>query len=144
MIYTFMGKFRHLRGYDTHCSLNESQVPDFDIDFKKNLKNHIIDIIDLEEILEPGDKEPVGEDRIRYLANIIREEKGYEFGRVGRKRAIEDYLRGVPSTISLPFYDNKLSSFLYSLGVNNARELDIDVLDKLMYGSVAEIINGYF
>lgn len=139
-----MGKLRHLRGYETHCSLNESQVPDFDTDFKKNLKNHIIDIIDLEENLDPGEKEPVGEDRIKYLTKIIQDEKGHEFSRVGRKRTIEDYLRGVPGTISLPFYDNKLSSFLYSLGVNNARELDIDVLDKLMYGSVAEIINGYF
>jgi hypothetical protein len=139
-----MGKLRHLREYKIHCLLNESQVPVFDTDFEKNLKNHIIDIIDLEEILEPGEKEPVGEDRIRYLTKIIQEEKGHEFGRVGRKRAIEDYLRGVPGTISLPFYDNKLSSFLYSLGVDNARDLDIDVLDKLMYGSVAEIINGYF
>jgi hypothetical protein len=118
--------------------------PELDVDFWKNYKNHIIDLIDLDEYYDDESEIPEGEDKVRKLCELIEEEKGYEIKRVGLRKAIIDYLQGWPNSIQIPAYYHELANFMYVMGVNNAKFMEIDTLENFMWDSAARIIEGYF
>jgi hypothetical protein len=101
------------------------------------LKKHIIDSIDLEgyNLKNVSDSEKIGE-----FYNIFLDEQGYQVERVGVKRALEDYLRGMPSAIDLPTYWGEVINFLYAIGFDEVKEMEDEEVDKFYYKKLVEVI----
>jgi hypothetical protein len=109
-------------------------------DEMKNLKNFIIGNIDFEGYIGYEGYEDID---INYplesLFEIFRSEKSWHIKQVGVKKALEDWIKGLPSSLDLPYYTSEIKNLLYSLGFE-VREMGDDEVDKLFYNSVVEII----
>jgi hypothetical protein len=53
-------------------------------------------------------------DKIKTLYNIFRKEYGFMIDRVGEVNAFKEWLQGLPSVLTVPFYNHDI--------INNARE----------------------
>ena len=53
-------------------------------------------------------------DKIKTLYNIFKKEYGFMIGRVGEVNAFKEWLQGLPSVLTVPFYNHEI--------LNNARE----------------------
>jgi hypothetical protein len=67
-----------------------------------NAKQLIIDCIDLSGY-EKNITNPI--DKIRAVEKIFYTEQGYMINRVGKQKALENWLRGLPTEITLPYYN---------------------------------------
>lgn len=113
----------------------------YDVDVDHELEKYIIDAIDLSghDLDNVSDYEKINE-----FYNIFLSEKDWHIEQVGVKRALEDYLRGMPSSIDLPTYYNDIRNFMYAIGFNEVKDMADEELDRFYYNKLVEVIlNAY-
>jgi len=67
-----------------------------------NAKQLLIDCIDLSDF-DKNINNPI--DKIRAVEKIFYTEQGYNIKRIGKLKAIENWLRGLPTEITIPYYN---------------------------------------
>jgi hypothetical protein len=78
--------------------------------------------------------------KISQLFDIFMDEYGWAIKRYGLKKALIEWLQGLPSTIDLPYYYYDISNLLYALGFDDVKEMEDDELSDFYYDIVAKII----
>lgn len=113
----------------------------YDVDVDHELEKYIIDAIDLSGY---GLDNVSDYEKINEFYKIFLSEKDWYIEQVGVKKALEDYLRGMPSSIDLPTYYNDVRNFLYAIGFNEVKDMEDEDLDKFYYNKLVEtILNAY-
>jgi len=102
----------------------------------RNLESFMIDNIDLSGY----DGYENSRDKLQSVYDIFLSENGYNINRYGKKGAIIEWLRGLPSAISLPYNYSEVENALYSLGFDEIKDMGNDEIDSLYYNSIADII----
>lgn len=106
-----------------------------------DLESFIVDSIDLSAY----DKDNLtGDEAVKALYDIFVSERGYLIKQKGVRKTLEDYLRGMPSTIDLPIYYTDIRNFLYSIGFNEAKDMDDKEIDKLYYTTMVDALINMF
>ena len=118
-------------------SINQIFRESYSVDVDDELERYIIDAIDLSghSVGSVSDSEKINE-----FYNIFLSEKNWHIEQVGAKKALEDYLRGMPSAIDLPTYYNDVRNFMYSIGYDEVKNMEDEELDKFYYNKLAETI----
>lgn len=80
----------------------------------------ILNSIDLESY-ELEDTQGIYE-KVQLVYNIFLEEKGWEVDRVGKKKAFEDWLRGLPTVLTVPFYNSEIIENALLSGIDVSTE----------------------
>ena len=109
-----------------------------------NAKQLILNNIDSsgydEKVITPTEK-------IRFIEKIFLIEQGYLINRLGKQKAIEEWLRGLPSALTLPFYNYDILNIAKEWGTlkENATERQEDKILmnywKLMSSQLLQMIN---
>ena len=63
-------------------------------------------------------------DKFGSLYEIFKSEYGWAIKRMGEKKAIIEWLQGLPSSISLPFYYFDIINLLYAIGFDDVKNMD--------------------
>jgi hypothetical protein len=122
-------------------SINQLFRESYGVDVDDELERYIIDAIDLSghDLDNVSDYEKINE-----FYNIFLSEKDWHIEQVGVKKALEDYLRGLPSSIDLPTYYNDIRNFMYAIGFNEVKDMEDEELDRFYYNKLVEtILNAY-
>lgn len=77
----------------------------------KAVRAYVLSVIDF----EGTDKE-----KLQYFFETFRSEYGHELARLGAQKAVEEYLRGLPSTINHAFANHEIIDLLVDWGYVNA------------------------
>lgn len=77
----------------------------------KEVRAYVLSVIDF----EGTDKE-----KLQYFFETFRSEYGHELARLGAQKAVEEYLRGLPSTINHAFANHEILDLLVDWGYVNA------------------------
>jgi len=101
-----------------------------------NLKNFLEDSIDFSGYTLKNRYK----NKFTQLYEIFLSEYEYYVERYGEKRAMIEWLRGVPSSIDIPIYLNDVTNLLYALGFDDVKGMEDDDLDKFYYSIVADTI----
>ena len=90
-------------------------------EYKKNYKNYILSTIE-----EDGEGKPLKTDqeKINYIFNRFNSEYGFMIERVGKQKAISEWLSGL--AVDLPFYYNEIVDLAVKMG-----SIDPNPNDKL-------------
>ena len=90
-------------------------------EYKRNYKNYI-----LSTIVEDGEGKPIKTDdeKIKYIFNRFYSEYGFMIERVGKQKAISEWLSGL--ALDLPFYYNEIVDLAVEMG-----SIDPNPNDKL-------------
>jgi hypothetical protein len=90
-------------------------------EYKKNYKNYILSTIE-----EDGEGKPIKTDdeKIKYIFNRFYSEYGFMIERVGKQKAISEWLSGL--ALDLPFYYNEIVDLAVEMG-----SIDPNPNDKL-------------
>ena len=75
--------------------------------YKENYKNYILENLDVDYCLSR-------EGRIRYLFTRFYKEYGFEVQRLGKLKAVEEWLSG--TAIPIPFYKGEIIEFAKAMG----------------------------
>ena len=78
--------------------------------------------------------------KISQLYDVFEDEYGWAIKRMGQKKAIIEWLQGLPSTIDIPYYYDEISNLLYALGFDEVKEMEDDELSDFYYNLVADTI----
>lgn len=106
-----------------------------------DLESFIVDSIDLSAY----DKDHLtGDKAVKALYDIFVSEKRDFIQQKGIRKTLEDYLRGIPSTIDLPIYYTDVRNFLYSIGFDEAKDMDDEEIDKLYYTTMVDGLINMF
>lgn len=100
------------------------------------LKKFLEDRIDFEEYgikVNPNRK-------ISQLYDVFEDEYGWAIKRMGQKKAIIEWLQGLPSTIDIPYYYDEINNLLYALGFDDVKQMEDDELSDFYYNLVADTI----
>jgi hypothetical protein len=118
-------------------SINQLFRESYDVDVDDELEKYIIDAIDLSgyDVGNVSDFE-----KIKEFYNIFLSEKNWHVEQIGIRNALEDYLRGMPSSIDLPAYYNDVRNFMYSIGYDEVKNMEDEELDKFYYNKLVETI----
>jgi len=57
-----------------------------------------------------------------------------------QKKAIIEWLQGLPSTIDIPYYYDEISNLLYALGFDEVKEMEDDEVSEFYYDLIAKTI----
>jgi hypothetical protein len=101
-----------------------------------NLKKFIEDKIDFEGYdikVSPNRK-------ISQLFDVFMDEYGWAIKRYGLKKAMIEWLQGLPSVIDLPYYYYDISNLLYALGFDEVKDMEDNELSDFYYDLLAKII----
>ena len=63
--------------------------------------------------------------KISQLYDVFEDEYGWTIKRMGEKKAIIEWLQGLPSSLDIPFYYDEISNLLYALGFDEVKERNI-------------------
>jgi hypothetical protein len=72
-------------------------------------------------------------DKIKTLYNIFKMEYGYNIERMGERRAFCEWLQGLPSALTVPFYNHDIlnRAYLYNvISANATEEQEDEFLDS--------------
>ena len=100
------------------------------------LKKFLEDRIDFEGY--DLDKNP--RNKISQLYDVFEDEYGWAIKRMGERKAIIEWLQGLPSTIDIPYYYDEISNLLYALGFDDVKQMEDDELSDFYYKLVADTI----
>ena len=78
--------------------------------------------------------------KISQLYNVFEDEYGWAIKRMGEKKALIEWLQGLPSTIDIPFYYDEISNLLYALGFDEVKEMEDTEISDFYYDIVAQTI----
>jgi hypothetical protein len=59
---------------------------------------------------------------------------------MGERKALIEWLQGLPSTIDIPYYYDEISNLLYALGFDDVKQMEDDELSDFYYNLVADTI----
>jgi hypothetical protein len=121
---------------------------------KKIIKRILLEYIEktsfeeLESFVEEGidlsgyDEYENSSDKFGSLYNIFQSEYGWAINRMGEKKAIIEWLQGLPSVVDLPFYYFDIVNLLYAIGFNEVKDedMDEDVVADMYYDLISDII----
>ena len=74
------------------------------------------------------------------LYEVFLDEYGWAIKRYGQKKALIEWLQGLPSTIDIPYHYYDISNLLYALGFDEVKEMEDDDLSDFYYSIVAKTI----
>ena len=95
------------------------------------MKKTIVDNIDFEGY--GLDNDVYLYDKIKTLYNIFRMEYGWNIDRMGERRAFCEWLQGLPSSLTVPFYNHDILNRAYihgALQANATEEQEDEFLNK--------------
>lgn len=78
--------------------------------------------------------------KISQLYNVFEDEYGWAIKRMGEKKALIEWLQGLPSTIDIPFYYDEISNLLYALGFDEVKDMEDTEISDFYYDIVAQTI----
>lgn len=84
-------------------------------------------------------------DKIKFLKKTFLDEYGWAVGRMGLQSAVESWLRGLPSSLTLPFYNDEILEVAKqwgSLPINSTEKQEDKILNnywKLMAANVVKL-----
>lgn len=78
--------------------------------------------------------------KISQLFDIFLDEYGWAVPRYGEKKALIEWLQGLPSTIDIPYYYDEISNLMYALGFDEVKEMEDDEVADFYYDLVAKTI----
>jgi len=84
------------------------------------------------------DKNP--RNKISQLYDVFEDEYGWAIKRMGERKAIIEWLQGLPSTIDIPYYYDEISNLLYALGFDEVKEMEDDEVSEFYYDLIAKTI----
>ena len=90
-------------------------------EYKKNYKNYILSTIEEDE---EGKPLTTDQEKINYIFNRFNSEYGFMIERVGKQKAISEWLSGL--ALDLPFYYNEIVDLAVKMG-----SIDPNPSDKL-------------
>ena len=90
-------------------------------EYKKNYKNYILSTIEEDE---EGKPLTTDQEKINYIFNRFNSEYGFMIERVGKQKAISEWLSGL--AVDLPFYYNEIVDLAVKMG-----SIDPNPNDKL-------------
>lgn len=79
-------------------------------------------------------------DKFGSLYEIFESEYGWAIKRMGEKKAIIEWLQGLPSSISLPFYYFDMINLLYAIGFDDVKNMDESDVSDMYYDLISDII----
>lgn len=79
-------------------------------------------------------------DKFGSLYEIFKSEYGWAIKRIGEKKAIIEWLQGLPSSISLPFYYFDIINLLYAIGFDDVKNMDESDVSDMFYDLISDII----
>jgi hypothetical protein len=100
------------------------------------LKKFLEDRIDFEGY--NLDKNP--RNKISQLYDVFEDEYGWAIKRMGERKALIEWLQGLPSTIDIPYYYDEISNLLYALGFDEVKEMEDDEISDFYYDLIAKTI----
>lgn len=82
-------------------------------------------------------------DKIKTLYNIFKSEYGWNIDRMGERRAFCEWLQGLPSSLTVPFYNHDILNRAYIHGelIANATE---EQEDKFLNDYFMNLSNAFF
>jgi len=84
------------------------------------------------------DKNP--RNKISQLYDVFEDEYGWAIKRMGERKALIEWLQGLPSTIDIPYYYDEINNLLYALGFDEVKEMEDDEVSKFYYDLIAKTI----
>ena len=100
------------------------------------LKKFLEDRIDFDGY----DLETTYNNKFTQLYEVFLDEYGWAIKRYGQKKALIEWLQGLPSTIDIPYHYYDISNLLYALGFDDIKEMEDDELSDFYYSIVADTI----
>jgi hypothetical protein len=100
------------------------------------LKKFLEDRIDFEGY--NLDKNP--RNKISQLYDVFEDEYGWAIKRMGERKALIEWLQGLPSTIDIPYYYDEISNLLYALGFDEVKEMEDNEVSDFYYDLIAKTI----
>lgn len=79
-------------------------------------------------------------DKFGSLYEIFKDEYGWAIKRMGEKKAIIEWLQGLPSSIDLPFYYFDIINLLYAIGFDDVKNMDESDVSDMYYDLISDII----
>jgi hypothetical protein len=101
----------------------------------------IIDNIDLESYELSNDVYLY--DKIKTLYNIFKMEYGWNIERIGERRAFCEWLQGLPSALTVPFYNHDILNRAYLHNVISANATE-EQEDKFIDSYFMNLSNAFF
>ena len=82
-------------------------------------------------------------DKVQSAYNIFKSEYGYNIERMGEKKAFCEWLQGLPSALTVPFYNHDIlnRAYLYNVISANATEQEED---KFLDSYFMNLSNAFF
>jgi hypothetical protein len=84
------------------------------------------------------DKNP--HNKISQLYDVFEDEYGWAIKRMGERKALIEWLQGLPSTIDIPYYYDEINNLLYALGFDEVKEMEDDEVSEFYYDLIAKTI----
>ena len=84
------------------------------------------------------DKNP--HNKISQLYDVFEDEYGWAIKRMGERKALIEWLQGLPSTIDIPYYYDEINNLLYALGFDEVKEMEDDEVGDFYYDLIAKTI----
>jgi len=78
--------------------------------------------------------------KISQLYDVFEDEYGWTIKRMGEKKAIIEWLQGLPSSLDIPFYYDEISNLLYALGFDEVKEMEDTEIGDFYYDLLAKTI----
>jgi len=106
--------------------------------YKENYKNYILDCIDSEDDLI--NQELIRDQKIQYLFNRFNSEYGWNIQRVGKYKAMEEWLSGLAINIPYTYFDIiELAKEMGSIDSNPSQALQDRVCENY-FGFMAQMV----
>ena len=78
--------------------------------------------------------------KISQLYDVFEDEYGWAIKRMGERKALIEWLQGLPSTIDIPYYYDEINNLLYALGFDEVKEMEDDEVSEFYYDLIAKTI----
>ena len=111
-------------------------------EYKKRYKKYILSSVS-KEMRENGIKKTDDNSVISYLFNRFNKEYGFMIERVGKQKAVSEWLSGI--AIDIPFYNGDIIDFAIKMGSIDKNPSD-KIIDKVVanyFGFMANVILSF-
>jgi hypothetical protein len=78
--------------------------------------------------------------KISQLYDVFIDEYDWAIKRMGERKALIEWLQGLPSTIDIPYYYDEINNLLYALGFDEVKEMEDDEVGDFYYDLIAKTI----
>jgi hypothetical protein len=117
--------------------INEVINEYYNEDKKQELEKFLTDSIDFTDYLNYEVPDRL---KIRKFFDFFMSENGHEIDRFGIRKALSNYIQGLPSYLTIPHYYNDIKNLMYSLGYDEVKDMDSKEFSDLYYNELIDII----